>query len=201
MDFVTLANEQHRLLRSLEQMLASDDTKQNNYSTSASTPATRPLFSKTAEDELFLLATNFLLYVAMVLVVIMVCKIYFPEMLRTRSSIEGYPIRSRTFNYRVKEGGKASEGGLIGDDGHIDESSDEDDDDEEEDDDEVLDSDSEGHNRRPLRSKATNDRDAVSNFLEFQQDTMPKSQVLKRLVLCSIMLTITFVSWGALQVR
>jgi hypothetical protein len=40
-----------------------------------------PLLSPIAEDELFMLATNFLLYIAMVLIITMVAKIYFPESL------------------------------------------------------------------------------------------------------------------------
>lgn len=202
MDFVTLANEQHRLLRTLEQMLVQDDNYPGTGAGATSPAAARPLFSKTAEDELFLLATNFLLYVAMVLVVIMVCKIYFPEMLQSRTGVDGYPIRSRTFNYQVAEGGKAIGGDIFGD---SDGGEDSDDSSGDECDDEVLDSDSEDHvlvgRQSQHRNKKTNDRDVASNFLEFQQESMPKSQVLKRLVLCSIMLTVTFVSWGALQVR
>ena len=39
------------------------------------------------------------------------------------------------------------------------------------------------------------------NFMEFDQERMTKSQVLKRLLFCCIVLNITFVAWGVLQVR
>jgi len=45
----------------------------------AVTAETPPLFSKNAEAELLLLATNFLLYTAIRIVVILVCRVYFPE--------------------------------------------------------------------------------------------------------------------------
>lgn len=204
MDFISLASEQYRFLRRLDEYLESNNkgsTKENDiYYNSAATASEigvqngyRPLFSQTAEAELFLLATNFLLYVAMVLVVIMVCKIYFPEMLKSRSGGEGYPIRSRHFNYRVAEssGGNAV---VVTDDNPFD-----DDNNQIEDDDEVLDSDDEN---RPLDHHMNRTRGGTTreSFLEFQQELMPKSQVLRRLVLCSIMLNIVFVTWGALQV-
>lgn len=57
MDFISLATGSHRLLRQLEQ----------DYTTtiSATSQETRPLLSPTAEGELFLLATNFLLCTCM----------------------------------------------------------------------------------------------------------------------------------------
>jgi hypothetical protein len=54
MDFISLATGSHRLLRQLEQ----------DYATTTS-QETRPLLSPTAEGELFLLATNFLLCTCM----------------------------------------------------------------------------------------------------------------------------------------
>lgn len=179
MDFYTIASEQHRLLRSLEQMLGNDAGTDSEISKQVP----RPLLSKSAEDELFLLATNFLLYVAMVIVVTIVCHIYFPEMLKSRAGEGDYHIRSRNFNYRVAQ--KRED--LSNDD--LDDSAESDDDD---DDDEILDSDSDDYlvQNQPR-----------GNFLEFQQESMPKSQVLKRLVFCSIMLNVTFVTWGAIQER
>ena len=48
---------------------------------------TQPLLPRAAEAELYLLATNFLLYVAMVLIITLVARIYFPEAaLRTRAT-------------------------------------------------------------------------------------------------------------------
>jgi adenosine 3'-phospho 5'-phosphosulfate transporter B2 len=42
---------------------------------------------------------------------------------------------------------------------------------------------------------------ARPNILEFTQESMSKAQVLKRLFLCSLMLNLTFVTWGILQER
>mmetsp|Transcript_5777 Transcript_5777/g.17177 ORF Transcript_5777/g.17177 Transcript_5777/m.17177 type:complete len:623 (+) Transcript_5777:277-2145(+) len=58
------------------------------------TTTTRPFLSKSAEAELYLLATNFLLYVAMVIITTIVAKIYFPESLdRTRGTPRSYSFR------------------------------------------------------------------------------------------------------------
>lgn len=87
MDFVTLATEldTRRLLRLLTDVLGDDDetNRQPESNPSSASPgydssysdvtaASRPFFSKTAEAELYLLATNFLLYVAMVLITTLV---------------------------------------------------------------------------------------------------------------------------------
>ena len=39
------------------------------------------------------------------------------------------------------------------------------------------------------------------NIMEFDQETMSKTQVIKRLLVCTAMLNVTFVSWGVLQER
>jgi hypothetical protein len=206
MDFVNIANEQQRLLRSLEQMLetASGSSGSTSSMTSVGDPSeianhvgTKPLLSKSAEAELFLLATNFLLYVAMVIVVTIVCQIYFPEMLTRRAGAEDYQIRSRNVNYRVAQQKEGGDGILYED---YDETAPSDDDDEE-DDDEILDSDSDDYLVQNQSRVSGGGGPNQPNFLEFQQESMPKSQVLKRLVFCSIMLNITFVTWGAIQVR
>ena len=202
MDFITLASQQQRFLRRLDEMLGDDDAVEN-YDTAAAPPppavengsshqtqwvqsytddpaaTTRPLLSPAGEAELYLLATNFLLYVAMVIVVIIVCRVYFPESLRPRPRIP------RKYDYRVVEERAESEG-----------------DDQEEDDDdgsdlgEILDS---GDEADDLMEPLTQRR--RSNFLEFQQESLSKQQVLQRLVLCCVMLNVTFVMWGALQVH
>jgi hypothetical protein len=46
----------------------------------------RPFLSKSAEAELYLLCTNFLLYVAMVIITTIIAKIYFPESLERDTS-------------------------------------------------------------------------------------------------------------------
>jgi hypothetical protein len=90
MDFITLATELdvRRLLRALNDAVGEDDDdvsiavplQVSPAMSEMSVPVTmgpdlvtqKPLFSKTAEAELYLLATNFLLYVAMVIITTMV---------------------------------------------------------------------------------------------------------------------------------
>jgi hypothetical protein len=129
--------------------------------------------SPAAEAELLLLATNFLLYVALVIITTMVCKIYFPEALE-----RGSPI-VRSYSYRMVEDAIENES-YYGSDVS---------DDEDEENEEVLDSSSEGDDREPAR-----------NLMEFDQARLSKAQVLKRLAFCSLVLNVTFVAWGVLQV-
>jgi hypothetical protein len=186
MDFVALATESHRLLRKLDEMLGedTDDPRSPTYggappledtavgltyevmSETATATVSRPIFSKHAEAELYLLATNFLLYVALVIVVIIVCRIYFPETLQSR------PTTARRYSYRVAEEQINYEDESYGSD------------EEGEAGDEVLDS----------------SDDEKNNFLEFQQESLNRKQVLQRLIFCCVMLNFTFVLWGVLQV-
>ena len=57
---------------------------------------------------------------------------------------------------------------------------------------------------RPSRGKASGKRRGVSfankQFLEFEQLTLSKGEVMKRLSICVVMLNLTFVTWGVLQV-
>lgn len=189
MDFISLATEQHRLLRFLDEMLGEDDPPETARSEMDVLPApspmlqdagameegvdeVRPIFSHNAEMELYQLATNFLLYVALVIVVILVCRIYFPECLIARKP----EPRRGNYKYRVAE--------------EQNENFEEDDDEEEE---ELLASSSTSSERRGFQSQAS--------FLEFQQERLSRTQVLQRLAFCSILLNVTFVVWGALQVR
>jgi hypothetical protein len=214
MDFITLAAQQHRLLRRLDEMLGDDDEavedaaaaslpsleQQTQWALSypdaaAATPSaattttttTRPLLSPAAEAELYLLATNFLLYVAMVIVVIIVCRVYFPESLRSRPRIP------RRYDYRVAAAVEDDEEPVGSSEGEEVEE-----DDDESDLDEVLDSGDEGDD---LMEPLTHPKGGPSNVLEFEQESLSKRQVLQRLVLCCVMLNVTFVMWGALQVR
>lgn len=192
MDFFTLATEQKRFFRMLDEVLGEDDDQRNGVSSGfdsmysapaafvattanvATATASRPFFSKQSEAELYLLATNFLLYVAMVIVVILVCHIYFPEALQSRVAT----TRPRKYNYRVAEEqqdhcdedyGSEAEPAFRNSE-----------------DEEVLDS--------------SEDELESPNFLEFRQESLSRKQVLRRLLFCSVMLNITFVLWGVLQV-
>ena len=53
------------------------------------------------------------------------------------------------------------------------------------------------------RNRFNGRKRAVSggNFLEFDQTTTGRNDVMKRLGLCVLMLNLTFVTWGVLQVR
>ena len=200
MDFISLAVETdpRRLLRQLTDVLGEDDDDETpaysatpTYGESSAAAEQPPFLSKAAEAELYLLATNFLLYVAMVLITTMVARIYFPEALKPNPA-----PAPRSFSYRMatvaKKTDSSDDDEYYGSDGGY--SDDEDD--------EVLDSDDEaqllvsegekGHAPRPHHR---------FHFLEFQQEKMTKTQVLQRLAFCSLMLNAIFVMWGALQER
>jgi len=55
---------------------------------------------------------------------------------------------------------------------------------------------------RPQKTSGKRSGVSFSNkdLLEFEQVTLSKTEVLKRLTLCTVMLTVTFVAWGVLQV-
>lgn len=206
MDFITLATETdpRRLLRQLTDVLGDDEVDETMaypespayYGGGESTTGTgdKPFLSKAAEAELYLLATNFLLYVAMVLITTMVARIYFPESLK-RPAV---PPPPRSFSYRM-----ATESKKESDDEEYYGSEQEYSDGEEEEDlDEVLDSDDEqAHVLLPSERAQHPHHHPRLNFLEFQQEKLTKAQVLQRLVFCSLMLNAIFVMWGALQER
>jgi len=149
--------------------------------------AAQPLLSPTAEAELHLLATNFLLYVAMVIITIMVAKIYFPESLQRNPQSARM---GRSFSYRVAEEQLNEYYG-----------SDAEESDEDGFNDEVLDSDGEEYDTPVSRgAQQAQDRQRL-NFLEFHQESLTKAQVLKRLIGVAFLLNLTFVIWGVLQER
>ena len=65
---------------------------------------------------------------------------------------------------------------------------------------EVLDSDDDEEDAAFLRSRREIMRPR-SSFFDFVPERMSRTQVLKRLIFCSLMLNVTFVLWGVLQVR
>ena len=174
MDFATLATSSRMLLRHLLEGDADDDTSTTQKDYHLLTPA--------AEAELLLLSTNFLLYVALVIITTMVCKIYFPEALERGS---GAPI-VRSYSYRMVE-----DDAIENNESYY--GSDVSDDDDEENE-EVLDSSSEENDREQQQQPSHN------NLMEFDQARLSKAQVLKRLAFCSLVLNVTFVAWGVLQV-
>lgn len=146
-----------------------------------------PMLSPAAEAELFMLATNFLLYVAMVLIITMIAKIYFPEALERVQPMLATPT-TRTFSYRrVSDEEAAKNGGSYY-------SSDEEDEDEKA----LVPSES----QESMKSKGEQSTGSViSEILEFEQENTSKAEVLRRLALCVLMLNVTFVTWGVLQER
>lgn len=193
---------------------------------------TRPFLSKSAEAELYLLCTNFLLYVAMVIITTMIAKIYFPESLERDAST---PI-PRNYSYRRQPMQNVGSQQTLDEDEAL--YSDDDEDDEEgtsgdgsndrlgdfppqhtpthhsahrdplglgatsphgsvqdvEFDDEEAD-------RLLLASQVTPRSRMTARVLEFDQETTSRAKVIQRLLFCSLMLNITFVTWGALQER
>jgi adenosine 3'-phospho 5'-phosphosulfate transporter B2 len=154
-----------------------------------------PMLSPSAEAELYLLATNFLLYVAMILIITMICKIYFPEALERNSSDEDGVPGTRTSLYRRVSDEEYERGSNYY-------SSDED---------------AEGGNKegnkegkkgettnRPIMQSILEGSKGTTSYpdlLEFEQKNTSKSGVLRRLAFCVIMLNVTFVTWGVLQER
>jgi adenosine 3'-phospho 5'-phosphosulfate transporter B2 len=142
---------------------------------------TSPMLSATAEAELLMLSTNFLLYVAMILIITMVAKIYFPESLQ-RSS----PEAPRNSVYRRVDQNEKSDTYYSSDDEN----------DKDEDLKDLLEIEDDGRN---IQSVDSNTSSLVE--LEFEQENTSKADVMKRLFFCVVMLNVTFVTWGLLQER
>ena len=203
----------------------------------------RPVLSKSAEAELYLLATNFLLYVAMVIITILVAKIYFPESLQrnrggggfghhgtdSRSSSDNSLKRGmsgglrRTYSYHRRNEDEVDDDiGLpiasdsmedsfyYDEDEVLDSGADGEDYDAEDDDDGAAAAeiqDLTGKSGGKTKSKGygkkggSSSRSGSMNFLEFDQERTSQRKVLQRLLVCCLMLNVTFVAWGVLQVR
>ena len=147
----------------------------------------RPLLSPTAETALLSLCTNFLLYVAMVLITVMVARIYFPTWLEPReepdhawrsSSARTYMnvVETASFSDEEDDGEDGGEGDFVEGGGRA----------------AVAD----GPAPPPARGLSK-----VSSFLDYDQETMSRESVYTNLAICAVMLNVTFVSWGLLQVR
>jgi len=231
MDFISLATAAHETSRHVFRLLIEDTTSTPNEYTSSAAANTaaqqqqyttgttsmpqlenRPLLSPTAESALLELSTNFLLYVAMVMITTMVAKIYFPSWLepreepQTRMSNHAYMnVMQDAYKDDLSdeeedededfEGGRYSNGGesnkstsnekeeggsIFLDAGNADDTDD----------------------LTPNNGGGRMSRTASSSFLfDYDQETQSKNSVYRNLALCAIMLNVTFVSWGLLQVR
>ena len=128
--------------------------------------------------------------VAIVLIITMVAKIYFPESLERGQNFLAAPS-TRTFSYRRVSDEEAAKNG-----GNYDSS-----DEEEESEIALVESKSHGSMKSKGRASVRSSASHLSEALEFEQENTSKAEVLKRLALCVIMLNVTFVTWGVLQER
>jgi len=173
-----------------------------------------PMLSPAAEAELFMLATNFLLYVAIVLIITMICKKYFPEALERLEAQNAKPA-TRNVNYRrvssdnEENSGKASdeEGISIGSLGLYEDSSFEEDFSLIAEQQALVEGDlcPTGSTKRLVGRKSHNGGQSnVSTLVDtfaFEQEKTSRGSVIKRLLACIISLNVTFVIWGVLQER
>ena len=144
----------------------------------------------------------------------MIAKIYFPESLKRGQVHEG--SSRRPFSYRRKHRYRDS----TDDENKKDDDDDDDDsffssedlEDElealysDEDEEDLLKESVDGTNSSVPLEETSLDQDhfldtSGPSLFEFDQEQTSRSHVIKRLLFCSLMLNITFVSWGALQER
>jgi UAA transporter family len=118
----------------------------------------------------------------MVIITTLIAKLYFPECLERR---EIEPQTPRSYAYRMVDG----QSDIMEDDELI-----------EVEEDEYLDSDGEREEKSLMHSNNSSSN-MRSSILDFNQESMSKAQVLKRLFFCIFMLNTTFVIWGLIQER
>jgi hypothetical protein len=136
----------------------------------------------------------------MVIITIIIAKIYFPKSLK-----RGEPTSPRPFSYRRKAYKDIAANAPVSEEGEAEELY------SLEDEDDKLDADFQGGEGDDeleglFQEISSSDEESSSifasgNILEFDQEQTSRTQVLKRLLFCSLMLNITFVTWGALQER
>eukprot|EP00804_Cyclotella_cryptica_P012842 CCRYP_010596-RB/>CCRYP_010596-RB protein AED:0.30 eAED:0.30 QI:346/1/0.85/1/0.66/0.42/7/3303/563 len=221
MDFLTLANTAHETSRSLLRILTETSGNEDDdfahlenaghgggaathmesgtgtFSPNGTGTESRPLLSPTAEAALLELSTNFLLYAAMVIITTMVAKIYFPSWLEPRE--ERITPLSHSYMNVMDHAYKSD---LSDDD-------DEDGDGEEEGEKEteglLLDTEQGGETEEKqwkTKDKGAILRSGTSSFLtDYDSGLHTKESVYSNLVICAIMLNLTFVVWGLLQER
>ena len=143
----------------------------------------------------------------MVIITTIVAKIYFPESLErssgnspaTATAPTAQMRRNYSYHRRPTENQHEDE---LADDNLIGLMTSSNSADEDDDDDEALYSEEEEEDDHP-----PNDNDSflddvqTPRILEFDQEHTSRAQVLRRLLFCSLMLNLTFVTWGALQER
>jgi hypothetical protein len=134
----------------------------------------------------------------MVIITTMIAKIYFPESLERGQEP---PTINRSYSYRrtpLKRRTAQSSNDEV--DGLLDSSGGEEDD-------EVLCSEDDEDNLDDEKDEDDDDEEELflnaptQRVLEFDQEQTSRTKVVQRLLFCSLMLNITFVTWGALQER
>jgi len=174
-----------------------------NDESSYTVTSTSPFLSKSAEVELYLLATNFLLYVAMVIITTIIAKVYFPDSLE-RGTV---PNIRRRYSYQRKTEHREEEehrSFVNGEEDELEALYSDDDEDDDQNDISNEASSVEHEQEDPLLADMTGSPGSGNHrprILEFDQVHASRAQVLKRLLFCSLMLNLTFVTWGALQER
>lgn len=160
----------------------------------------KPAMSPVAETELLMLATNFLLYVAMILIITMLAKLYFPESL-VRGTNTSYPM-TRSISYlRVSDDEESSSKCSYISDGDMEECCIS----EEEclikfEDDGLKKTQKLLGKKKKTRKSPKRQHNGSFHIVcdEVENSTV---DILKRLCLCIFMLNATFLTWGLLQER
>eukprot|EP00571_Detonula_confervacea_P008834 CAMPEP_0172325698 /NCGR_PEP_ID=MMETSP1058-20130122/54555_1 /TAXON_ID=83371 /ORGANISM="Detonula confervacea, Strain CCMP 353" /LENGTH=568 /DNA_ID=CAMNT_0013042297 /DNA_START=126 /DNA_END=1832 /DNA_ORIENTATION=+ len=171
----------------------------------------RPLLSPTAESALLELSTNFLLYVAMVMITTMVAKIYFPSWLEpreepvTRLSHAYMNVMEDAYKSDFSDGEEEEDDFEMGgyrDGGHGEKDEDESSETDDHEGAGLLDADNEGgHNGSSSAAPAMSKSKSSSFLFDYDQEAKSKESVYTNLAICAVMLNLTFVSWGLLQER
>ncbi len=148
--------------------------------------------------------------VAIVLIITMICKIYFPEALERVEAQNGTNPSSRSVNYRRVTSDTSDEENKEGnesDPGLVSDSSFEEDYDFISQQQALVDGDlaPTGSTKRlvgrPNHQRGASQASHLVDTFAFEQEQTSRGTVLKRLLICIISLNVTFVTWGVLQER
>jgi len=191
MDFLDLASATSEAVKYGSRFLLGNNEE---VDPAESSTQQRPFLSAAAEAELFMLATNFLLYVAMVIITTIVAKIYFPESLTRGGSAPPFSHTRRVDvvhdDYEVaQEDDNSDKDSLLADLEY-----------------EADGGEGTGGGGQSSHKKKDDDSTRIVRgrsfpmALDFDQLQASKAAVLKRLVFCAVVLNVTFITWGVLQV-
>lgn len=137
------------------------------------------LHGNDAGTELFVLATNFLLYIALVILTMLLQKMYFPESLREAELSARPTAQPEALGADVELEPLASSEVPL----------------------DHLPSDLDPPPKALRRSSSLSEMASLIDFQNFNQQEMTKKQVLGRLFHCAVGLNLSFLIWGILQER